>query len=95
MKWEKLPENMQNDAVRPYFDILRNKKISLVLKRIFDIFASGILIILLCPVLLFLALWIKFDSKGPVLYKSERVTRFGKDFKILKFRTMVVDADKK
>lgn len=94
MKWEKLPENMQNEAVRPYFDILQNKKTALVFKRIFDLVASSILILLSSPVLLFLAIWIKLDSKGPVLYKSERVTKFGKSFKILKFRTMVVDADK-
>lgn len=95
MKWENLPENMQNEAVRPYFDILKNKKTALIFKRIFDIFASSVLIVLSSPVLLFLAIWIKLDSKGPVLYKSERVTKFGKTFKILKFRTMVVDADKK
>lgn len=95
MKWENLPENMQNEAVRPYFDILRNKKVALGFKRAFDLFASSVLILLSSPILLFLAVWIKFDSKGPVLYKSERVTRFGKSFKILKFRTMVADADKK
>ena len=95
MKWENLPENMQNEAVRPYFDILKDKKSALIFKRIFDIFASSVLIVLSSPVLLFLSMWIKLDSKGPVLYKSERVTKFGKSFKILKFRTMVVDADKK
>lgn len=95
MKWENLPNNMQNEAVRPYFDILKDKKSALIFKRIFDIFASLVLIVLSSPVLLFLAIWIKLDSKGPVLYKSERVTKFGKTFKILKFRTMVVDADKK
>lgn len=95
MKWENLPNNMQNEAVRPYFDILKDKKSALIFKRIFDIFASSVLIVLSSPVLLFLAIWIKLDSKGPVLYKSERVTKFGKTFKILKFRTMVVDADKK
>lgn len=95
MKWEKLPENMQNEAVRPYFDILKKKKVSLVFKRVFDILASAVLIILLSPVLFVLSVLIKLDSKGPVLYKSERVTRFGKSFKIFKFRTMVVDADKK
>lgn len=95
MKWEHLPQNMQNEAVRPYFDILKCKKATLIFKRLFDIFASSVLIVLSSPVLLFLSIWIKLDSKGPVLYKSERVTKFGKSFKILKFRTMVVDADKK
>ena len=71
MKWENLPENMQNEAVRPYFDILKDKKSALIFKRIFDIFASSVLIVLSSPVLLFLSMWIKLDSKGPVLYVKE------------------------
>ena len=94
-KWEKLPVNMQNEAVRPYFEGLKRKVFTRFLKRTFDIFASGTLILLLSPVMLFVAIWIKLDSKGPVFYKSIRVTQNGKDFKILKFRTMVVDADQK
>lgn len=94
-KWDALPPSMQREKVRPYYDILKKKCVSRFLKRAFDIVASLILIILLSPVMLILAVWIKTDSKGPVLYKSDRVTRYNKDFKILKFRTMVADADKK
>lgn len=92
--WEKLPENMRNDAVRPYYDLLKKKGFSLFLKRCFDICASAVLIAVLSPVLLVLAIWIKSDSEGPVFYRQERVTRYGKTFRIFKFRTMVTNADK-
>ena len=94
LKWEKLPESMQNDEVKIYYDILKKKGFSLFLKRCFDIIVSGILIVLLSPIMLFLAIWIKTDSKGPVFYRSERVTRYSKTFRIFKFRTMVTNADK-
>ncbi|MBO7217661.1 MAG: sugar transferase [Clostridia bacterium] len=94
VKWESLPKELKNDAVRGYYDALRKRGLSLFLKRCFDIFASSVLIILLSPVMLILAVWIKLDSKGPVFYKSERVTRYNQPFKILKFRTMVTNADK-
>lgn len=92
--WERLPENMQTEAVRPYYDILRKKTASLWLKRCFDLLGSGVLLILLSPVFLVLAVWIKRDSPGPVFYRQERVTRYGKVFRIFKFRTMVQNADK-
>ncbi len=95
-RWDKLPADMQNDAVRPYFELLRKKKVgSLLVKRIFDIVMSIVLIIVLSPVFfLIVAILIKTDSKGPVFYRQERVTQYGKVFKIFKFRTMVQDADK-
>ncbi len=93
--FERLPEELQNESVKPYYDHLLKKGFSLLIKRVFDIICSLILIILLSPVMLVLAVWIKCDSAGPVLYKSTRVTRYGKDFTILKFRTMTADADKK
>ncbi len=95
LRWENLPSYMQTEQVRPYYDILKKKAFSRFLKRAFDIFASAALIALLWPVMVVVAIWIKCDSKGPVLYKSERVTAFGKTFKILKFRTMVQNADQK
>ena len=95
LKWEELPQKMRNRAVRPYYDLLRCKQFSLLVKRCFDLVASGILIIFLSPVMLVLAFWIKLDSNGPVFYRQERVTQYGKIFRIFKFRTMVVDADKK
>ena len=94
LKWENLPNELKNDAVREYYDALGKRQFSLFLKRCFDIFASAFLILLLSPVMLVLAVWIKLDSEGPVFYKSERVTRYNKNFKILKFRTMVTNADK-
>lgn len=93
-EWNELPEFMQVEEVRTYYEILRKKKGQLILKRIFDIVCSFILIVLLSPVLLLLAVWIKLDSKGPVFYRQERITQYGKVFRIFKFRTMVTDADK-
>lgn len=93
-RWDKLPIDMQNDAVRPYYEILRKKVVSLLVKRLFDIVMSIVLLIVLSPVFLIVSLFIKADSKGPVFYRQERVTQYGKRFKIFKFRTMVVNADK-
>ena len=95
VNFDKLPEFMQNKKVKKYYDILRKKKINLILKRLFDIFASLILLMVLSPVFLILAILIKIDSKGPVFYKQKRITKYGKEFSIYKFRTMIVDADKK
>ncbi len=93
-KYDKLPANLQNDDVKKYYDILKKKKVYLFIKRLFDIFLSLILLILLSPVFLILGIVIKIDSKGPVFYRQERITKYGKTFKIFKFRTMVIDADK-
>lgn len=93
-KWAKLPDDLQTDAVFPYWKSLRRKNFSLFFKRIFDIFVSAIMLILLSPVFLILAIAIKADSKGPVFYRQERVTQYGKIFRIHKFRTMFVDSDK-
>lgn len=93
-KWDKLPENMQTDEVRKYYDILRHKKVSMFFKRCFDIVVSLLLLIILLPLFVILAIAIKVDSEGPVFYRQERVTRYGKHFRIYKFRTMVQNADK-
>lgn len=92
-KWDDLPEFMKCDEVKVYYDILSRKKGSLVLKRIFDIVVGVILLILLAIPMLIIAVMIKMDSKGPVFYRQERVTRYGKKFRIHKFRTMVNNAD--
>lgn len=92
--WEKLPPDMQSDEVRKYYDILCKKRGSLIVKRIFDLLCSILLLLILSPVFVILAIAIKIDSRGPVFYRQERVTQYGKVFKIHKFRTMVVDADK-
>lgn len=64
------------------------------MKRLFDIFASGLGLIILSPLFLILAIWIKMDSKGPVFYRQARVGLHNKEFKIFKFRSMCVGADK-
>ena len=92
--WEDLPEKMQTDAVRPYYDALQKKTGSLLLKRIFDIAVSFLMLLVLSPFFLILAIAIKIDSAGPVFYRQVRVTQYGRLFRIFKFRTMVNNADK-
>ena len=93
-KFESLPAELQNEQVRPYYEALAAKRGQVFLKRAFDILVSAILLLLLSPILLFFAIWIKLDSPGPVFYRQERVTTYGRIFRIFKFRTMKVDADK-
>lgn len=93
-KWEDIPEFMQTEEVKKYYDILKKKKVSLFFKRLFDIVCSSIMLIALSVVFLLLAIAIKIDSKGPVFYRQVRVTQYGKTFRIFKFRTMVQNADK-
>lgn len=93
-KWDDLPSFMQNDSVREYYDILYKKRAGFLLKRIFDIVASVIALIILSPVFLVLSILIKADSKGSVIFRQTRVTQYGRQFRILKFRTMVNDAEK-
>lgn len=94
ISWEKLPPQMQTEAVKPYYEILQKKQIGLIFKRLFDIVVSLIMLLILSPVFLILAIAIKLDSKGPVFYRQVRVTQYGKEFHIFKFRTMVNNADK-
>ncbi len=94
IKWEELPSEMQTEAVRKYYDILSKKKATLFLQRVFDIVCSLLMLVILLPVFLILAIAIKIDSRGPVFYRQERVTQYGKRFRIHKFRTMVQNADK-
>lgn len=93
--WQDLPQFMQVEEVRRYYEILLRKKNSLLLKRMFDIAVSIILLFLLSPVFLILAIAIKADSKGPVFYRQVRVTQYGKKFRIHKFRSMVDKAEQK
>lgn len=75
-------------------DILKNKGVQFFLKRGFDIIASFIGLIILSPIFLIIACFIKLNSKGPVFFKQIRIGKNGKRFRIFKFRTMVVDAEK-
>lgn len=93
-KWEYIPKEIKNDCVKEYYDILNKKKISLLIKRIFDILLSILLLILLFPVFLIISILIAIDSKGPIIFKQTRITQYGKKFEIYKFRTMVKNADK-
>ena len=68
--------------------------LNLMMKRFFDIVASGCGLLVLLPLFLVIAIWIKLDSKGPVFYRQVRVGRHNKDFRIIKFRSMRVGADK-
>ncbi len=93
-KYDSLPEFMKNPEVKEYYDILAKRRSQLILKRIFDFIGGAIGTILLLPIMGILAVIIKCESKGPALFKQVRVTRYGKKFNILKFRTMVVNAEK-
>lgn len=88
---KKINENYKESEI--YIN-LSKKKFQLCIKRIFDFLFSLILIFLLSPLMLIIAIVIKLDSPGRVIYKQERVTQYKKTFSILKFRTMVSNADK-
>lgn len=91
-RWEQLPQELQNDSVRPYYEALSRKRGQLLLKRVFDILLSLVLLVLLSPVMLILALAIRLDSPGEVLFRQVRVTQYRQEFRIFKFRTMVANA---
>lgn len=92
-RWDDLPAFIRVPEVRPYYDMLNNKRGQLFFKRIFDIVVSFTLLIVLAIPMVIIAIWIKVDSSGPVFYRQERVTTYGKHFNIHKFRTMVSNAD--
>lgn len=91
--FNQLSSVFQNDRVKEYYDILKRKTASLAVKRIFDIIVSVFMLVFLILPIAIIALLIKFDSKGPVMFRQERVTTYGRVFKIFKFRTMVVNAE--
>ena len=94
ISWNDIPDNMKNELVRPYYEKLKQKRGSLIVKRMFDIVVSLGMLILLSWLFLILAIAIKVDSHGPVFYRQVRVTKGNQDFRIFKFRTMVNNADK-
>jgi len=93
-QWNDLPLNMQNKEVHKYYSILQQKKYSLYLKFIFDRVMAMFLLIVLSPIFLVLAAWIKKDSPGEVFFRQTRITQYGETFRIYKFRTMVKNADR-
>lgn len=92
-QWEDLPEFMREPEVRPYWELLWKKRGLLVVKRAFDVIGGLLLLVLIAIPMVAIAIWIKLDSKGPVMYRQERVTTYGRHFYIHKFRTMVANAD--
>ncbi|MDD7266820.1 MAG: sugar transferase [Lachnospiraceae bacterium] len=93
-KWKDLPPEMQTEAVRPYYEILKRKSVSLQLKRLFDVVFGCLLLAVASPILLIISILIVTDSRGGVFYRQERVTSYNRVFRIFKFRTMVANADR-
>lgn len=94
MTYEQLPQTMKNESTRRYWRLLEQRRFSLAAKRVFDVAASAAILLILSPFFLLLAVAVKLDSAGPVFYRQVRVGRFGRDFRIFKFRTMVRNADR-
>ena len=87
-------KRFETEIVKKYREEIEKRKISLFLKLFLDKVLALILLIPLSPIILAIAIWIKLDSEGPVFYRQERITTYGRPFRIFKFRTMVKDADK-
>lgn len=87
-EWDQLPARMKTEAVRPYYEVLEGKKLQLMMKRVFDVVASFLGLIVISPVLLVLSVWVLLDSEGGVFFRQERVTAQGRIFRIHKFRSM-------
>lgn len=92
-KWEDLPDSMKNESVRKYYDLLYKRRLGLFAKRVFDIVIAFLTLIILSPAFLIISVAIRLDSKGPIMFRQVRVTRYEKQFKIFKFRTMVNNAN--
>ena len=91
-RWEELPEFLRCAEVRPYWEALRKKRGQLLVKRALDLLLATMMLALLLIPMAIIAAWVKLDSKGPVFYRQERVTTYGKRFRIHKFRTMCQNA---
>ena len=87
-------KRFETEIVKKYRENIQKKKVSLFLKLFFDKVLALLMLIPLSPIILGIAIWIKLDSEGPVFYRQERITTYGRTFRIFKFRTMVKDADK-
>ena len=93
-EWTNLPDKMRTKEVRKYYNILVKRSAWFRAKRILDVIVASIMFAVLALPMLIVAVLIKLDSPGPVFFRQERVTQYGRIFKIYKFRTMVVDAPK-
>ena len=93
-RWNSLPDVMKPKEVRKYYNIIKRRQGSLKLKRVFDVVVASIMLIFLAIPMLVIAVCIKLDSRGPVFFRQERVTQYGRIFRIYKFRTMVNNASR-
>lgn len=93
-KWEDLPSWMQTDEVRPYWESLNKKRKQLIFKRCIDLALSTAGLVLMSVPMAAIALYVKHDSPGPVFFRQERVTAYGRRFRIHKFRTMTMNAER-
>lgn len=92
-RWEELPRFMQIPEVRPYWEVLWKRRLQLLIKQWFDLTMALILMCLLALPMVVIAVMIKAEDGGHIFYRQERVTTYGKIFRIHKFRTMVENAD--
>lgn len=93
-EWKDLPRFMQCEEVREYYDILARKRVSLRLKRMFDVTAAVLLLAVFVTPMIVIGIAIVLESPGGAFYRQERVTAYGRRFRIHKFRTMVANADR-
>ena len=93
-RWNSLPDVMKTKEVRKYYNIIKRRQGSVKLKRVFDVVVASIMLIFLAIPMLVIAVCIKLDSRGPVFFRQERVTQYGRIFRIYKFRTMVNNASR-
>lgn len=91
-KWTELPDKMRTREVRKYYNILVKRSGWFKAKRVLDIIVSSIMLVVLAVPMALIAVLIKLDSHGPVFFRQERVTQYGRIFRIYKFRTMVNNA---
>ena len=89
-----IDKRFETEIVKKYREEIEKRRMSLFLKLFLDKVLALVLLIPLSPIILAIAIWIKLDSEGPVFYRQERITTYGRPFRIFKFRTMVKDADK-
>ena len=82
-------KRFETEIVKKYREEIKKRRISLFLKLFLDKVLALVLLIPLSPIILIIAIWIKLDSEGPVFYRQERITTYGRPFRIFKFRTKI------
>lgn len=92
--WNDIPDRMRNKEVRRYYNVILKHSGWLNMKRFLDVIIASVMLLVLGIPMLIIAVAIKMDSPGPVFFRQERITQYGKIFRIFKFRTMVANASK-